>query len=204
MCEHLEWCTGQNLGMGGGGFMPPRSVAVQSHAPVGHMGCHGSAPSTTGASASAVQPAFHSAVPHSMGQADRCMQPVSAGSAVLANAEPPRGGQYDRQFDWSITLLEQNKHHFKNPSFRGCQEQVLFAVSAHAFMRVFTILSASDMCHMATPSGDAGHERRALWQGCVCFDANGGCVHINQLAACNAMHILDAFQEPVQCNHSWS
>jgi hypothetical protein len=42
----------------------------------------------------------------------------------LPNAEPVRGGQFDRQFAWSSQLLELNEWHFKNRSFRGCQEQV--------------------------------------------------------------------------------
>lgn len=112
--------------MGGNGFVPPRSLAVQSHAPAGDPSGRWSAPSMPGASVGAVQPAIASAASHSMLQSDMRVMSTTAGSAVLANAEPPRGGKFDRQFGWSMQLLEQNKWHFKNPSFRGCQEQVAF------------------------------------------------------------------------------
>lgn len=171
--------------------MPPRSLAAQSQAPAGS---HWSAPSMTGASTNAVQPAFTPAVPHPMGQADRRMLPIASGSAVLANAEPPRGGSYDRHFPWSAKLLEENHKHFKNPSFRGCQEQVTFlTLPVHALVasRIVWLLRCS------TAPCDAGHECCALWQGCVCSNANWGYAHINQLAFVPCNGLLDTCQHPV-------
>jgi hypothetical protein len=51
-------------------------------------------------------------------------------AGLSLNVQPARGGEFDRPFEWTEELHRANMAHFKNPSFRGCQEQVplLFAL----------------------------------------------------------------------------
>jgi hypothetical protein len=39
-------------------------------------------------------------------------------------AQPQRGGEFDRQFEWTSELRAANMSYFKNATFRGSQEQV--------------------------------------------------------------------------------
>jgi hypothetical protein len=100
---------------------------------------------------------------------------TTAGSAVLANAEPPRGGNFDRQFPWSSQLLEQNKWYFKNPSFRGCQEQVCTSCCLFPYPAPDAPLPVSNCLpsHMDEWCV-TGHECCTEWQRCVRSDADWG------------------------------
>jgi hypothetical protein len=43
--------------------------------------------------------------------------------------QPQRGGEFDRHFPWTADLRFANGSYFKNPTFRGSQEQVCAALA---------------------------------------------------------------------------
>lgn len=100
------------------------SLAVQSMGSTQAASNRWSAPAMAVGSSRLGKSNFPSAVPSYVLSTQAQMMPPATGGAVLANAQPPSGGMFDRQFEWSSRLLEQNRSYFKNPSFRGCQEQV--------------------------------------------------------------------------------
>jgi hypothetical protein len=129
MLQSMIYCAGPHHIMTGSGSVHPHSAAAPSQLSAGNPSGGWSTLSMTGASAACntAQPPCASSLQPSQTQWDMRMTPTNAGKAVLANAEPPRGGDFDRQFPWSSQLLKLNMWHFKNPSFRGCQEQVLIS-----------------------------------------------------------------------------
>lgn len=64
--------------------------------------------------------------PHATaGPASGCAaMPYSSTAAGLRNIQPDQGGEFSRNFPWTEHLRRANWEHFRNSSFRGCQEKV--------------------------------------------------------------------------------